>query len=107
MKPAQITEQSDLEAALQADRFLLFKHSLACPVSAKAFAEYEAFVERRGDFPTGWIDVVAQRPWSQWVAGRTGIPHQSPQALVVRDGKVVWDASHFDITVAALEQAVL
>ena len=39
-------------------------------------------------------------------ARRTGVAHQSPQAFVVRDGKTVWDASHFDITAEAVEAAV-
>lgn len=106
MRPPQIDDQAALERALEADVFLLFKHSQTCPVSTRAFEEYEAFAAERADLPTGWIDVVAQRHWSLWVAERTGVAHQSPQALLVSGGAVVWSASHFDITRKGLAEAL-
>ena len=106
MDPAQITELDALEAALSSDRFLLFKHSKVCPVSSRAFAAYVQFASENPDVPTGWIDVIGQRPWSQKVAGDTGITHQSPQALYISGGKVVWDESHLAITADALADAV-
>ena len=107
MSADQITEKTGLEAALTADLYVLFKHSLICPVSGRAFAEYEAFVEAHPDVPTGWIDVIGQRPWSQWVAAETGVEHQSPQALLIKGGEVVWNDSHLAITKEALEAALV
>ncbi len=98
----QITDRTRLEEALRAERFLLFKHSNRCPVSTRAQSEYEAFVQAHSDVPTGWIDVVDQHEWSLWVAAESGVEHQSPQALWIRDGRVAWSASHFKITQAAL-----
>lgn len=106
MQPAQIVERASLDAALQADSFLLFKHSLTCGISARAWSEYTAFLEGNPDVPTGWIDVNGQRPWSQGVAEATGVPHASPQALLLRKGKVVWHASHHRITKESLASAV-
>ena len=100
----QITYKGDLEDALGAERFLLFKHSLVCPVSTRAFAEYERFAAQ-SDVPTGWIDVIGQRDWSHLVEKKTGVVHQSPQALYIRDSLVVWPATHFKITAAALAEA--
>lgn len=102
----QIEDREELAAALRDALFLLFKHSPVCPVSARAMKEYLQFVEEHGDVPTGWIDVIDQRDWSQWVAAETGVVHQSPQALLVRDGTVVWSASHFDITAGNLAAAL-
>ena len=100
----KIEFKGDLEDALRAERFLLFKHSLVCSVSARAFLEYEKFAAQT-DFPTGWIDVIGQREWSREVENQTGVVHQSPQALLLRNGLAVWNASHFKITAAALEEA--
>ena len=52
--------------------------------------------------------VIVQRAseLSRRVAEQTGIQHESPQAIVLRNGGVVWSASHFDITTEAVEQAV-
>ena len=102
----QIHDREELEAALRKELFLLFKHSPICPVSARAMAEYEKFVAEHRDVATGWIDVIDQREWSQWVAAETGVAHASPQALLVRAGAVVWSASHFDITAAGLAAAL-
>lgn len=54
---------------------------------------------------TRWIDVVDQRPLSQGVARRTGVRHESPQALLFTGGRCVWHASHGAITVASLSAA--
>jgi bacillithiol system protein YtxJ len=105
MPPAQITDRAEFDAALVATRFLLLKHSLVCPVSTRAFQQYERFCDAHPDVPTGWIDVIGQRPWSQEVETRTGLRHESPQAIWLRDGQAVWNASHFDVTAAALAGA--
>jgi bacillithiol system protein YtxJ len=102
MAPRQIDDRADLDLALGAERFLLFKHSNRCPISFHAFREYEDFAARNPDVPTGWIDVVKQRDWSRWVAESLGVVHQSPQALWVRDGHVAWHASHGQITAREL-----
>ena len=102
VEPHQLSDRDQVRRALQAGRFLLFKHSPICPISARAFREYGRFCAEHGDVATGWIDVVAQRPVSQWVAELTGVPHQSPQALLFVDGQVQWHASHSMITRDAL-----
>jgi bacillithiol system protein YtxJ len=105
MAPPRFPDLAALEAALAAREFLIFKHSHRCGVSATAFTEYEAFAAARPDVPTAWIDVIAERPWSMRVAEASGIEHQSPQALLVRDGRVAWHASHGAITRKSLEAA--
>ncbi len=80
---------------------LIFKHSNACPISAAA---YEQMTRVSGDVA---IVVVQQnRDVSREVEARTGVEHESPQALVLRNGAVVWTASHFGITKEAVEQAL-
>ncbi len=105
MKPPRFTDLAAVDAALAAERFLVFKHSRICPESGRAFAEYEAFHAAHPDVPTAWIDVIGDRPWSRRVAAATGVTHESPQALLVRDGRVVWHASHGGVTRAALAAA--
>jgi bacillithiol system protein YtxJ len=102
----QITERSALDRALDADVFLLFNHSRRCPVSAWAFREYEAFLKERGNLQNGWIDVIADRVLSDEVTTRTQIAHASPQAMVPRQGRAAWSATHGAITLEALAGAV-
>lgn len=106
MTPEKIAGEADLERALAAPRFLLFKHSLVCPISAAAFNEYRRFLAAGAPVPTAWLDVRGQRPLSLLVEERTGVPHKSPQAVLLEDGTAVWHASHTAITSASLRAAV-
>ncbi|HEX6882159.1 MAG TPA: bacillithiol system redox-active protein YtxJ [Planctomycetota bacterium] len=104
--PTRLRTPAELEAALAAPRFLVFKHSPTCPISAEAFAEYEEWAASHPECPTAWIEVVQERPLARAVAERTGVKHESPQALLLEAGRVAWSASHSAITAAALEHAV-
>ena len=78
------------ETELPADCYV-FKHSTSCPISARA-----ATVVRSHEFslPLYWINVIEGRALSNWVADEYDVPHQSPQLLEIRDGKVVRVLSH-------------
>jgi bacillithiol system protein YtxJ len=52
------------------------------------------------------VEVPRQRELSDAVAERTGLRHQSPQLLVIRDGEVIWHASHWGIERPRLERAL-
>jgi bacillithiol system protein YtxJ len=80
---------------------LLFKHSNACPISARAYRQMEEVKT-----PVSLLVVQKSRDVSREVEARTGIRHETPQALILRNGQVVWSASHFDITADVVEQAV-
>ena len=80
---------------------LLFKHSNACPISARAYSQMTAVKT-----PVSIVVVQKSRDVSREVEQRTGVRHETPQALVLRNGQAVWNASHFDITSDVVEQAV-
>ena len=102
----EVRDEAELRAAMASPEFLLFKHSLICPVSARAFREYAAFVDGGAGVPTAWVDVIGQRPLSRAVETDTGVAHESPQALLFRGGSVVWSASHGGITRKTLASAL-
>jgi bacillithiol system protein YtxJ len=100
----QLQDERELEQALLAERFLLFKHSRICPISAHAFEAYGEWAAGAG-VPTGWIEVREQRPLARRVADATGVRHESPQALLLSGGRAVWHASHGGISLEALKAA--
>ena len=110
-EPLQIADAQALEESLRSPSFLLFKHSLVCPVSERAFQEYRAFLAdpatRELAVESAWIDVIGQRPLSRDVEARTEIRHESPQAILFIAGRPVWNASHAAITAASLADAVV
>ncbi|HJR07061.1 MAG TPA: bacillithiol system redox-active protein YtxJ [Pyrinomonadaceae bacterium] len=84
---------------------VLFKHSTTCPISARAHGQMKRL---SGEVAAQISLLVVQRAreLSRRVAELTGIRHESPQAIILRNGQAVWSASHFDITTEAVEQAV-
>ena len=91
-----------------AQPLLLFKHSYSCGISAEALDELVAHLHsnRPGPVRYAMVTVQTHRDVSNAVAAKLGIRHETPQALVIRDGRVVWSASHFRVTAKAVEAAV-
>ena len=88
---------------------LVFKHSLTCPISTAAFREYQQFLENRpadDEAVYTLIEIQKAREVSNSIAERTGVRHESPQALLLRDGEVAWHASHWKIKAQVLAEAV-
>lgn len=83
----------------------IFKHSTQCQISAAAFSEFEKFLASHGDPGHYLIKVIEYRSASNQVAQTTGITHETPQALLIQSGDVVWNASHKAITEASLSAA--
>ena len=87
-----------LEEALADPLVLLFKHSTACWLSQQAKRQIEAFASARPDVPVHVVDVLEDRPLSQGIEQKFDIRHESPQAILVRSGQPVWNASHRAVT---------
>jgi bacillithiol system protein YtxJ len=84
---------------------MLFKHSPICPISANALEEWRRFTAAHPEAPTVFVDVIAERAVARGIAAESGVPHQSPQAILFRGGKAVWNASHHAITAESLAEA--
>ena len=84
---------------------LLFKHSTTCWMSEMAEKTVRHFKRDTPDIPVYVIDVRFQRNLSRQLADDLGIPHESPQAILLRNGKPVWDASHLQITLDRITAA--
>lgn len=69
----------------------VFKHSTTCPISAWAAEEVRAATP---SLPIYWINVIEQRPLSNWIAEHFGVRHESPQLLKIADGSVAGTWSH-------------
>lgn len=79
---------------------ILFSHDPWCPVSARAFKEMSRLEEE-----AAIVDVSRARDVTAAIAERTGVRHESPQVIVLHDGREIWNASHFAITAEAVRQA--
>jgi bacillithiol system protein YtxJ len=110
----EITTLDDLDALLAATSerpAFIFKHSTTCPISAGAHRRVQAYIkqvaENGGATPEFRIVRVHEsRPVSNAIAERLGVVHKSPQLLFVRDGRCVWDTSHYNITAENIDKAL-
>lgn len=84
---------------------LIYKHSPYCSLSFVAEEQVRRFAGEDNTIPVTMIDVIRQRAMSDAIEDATGIRHESPQVLLVRDGSVAWHASHRRVTAIALEAA--
>jgi bacillithiol system protein YtxJ len=80
---------------------VIFKHSNACGISASAYREMEKL-----EGQVNLLEVQSARDVSRELADLTGIRHETPQVIVLKDGKAVWNASHFDVKAGAVRQAL-
>jgi bacillithiol system protein YtxJ len=104
-----IQEDRDLEQLLErskTDPVLIFKHSTQCGISMQAYEEFADFVESAANVVCAAVHVVENRPLSNAISKRFGVRHESPQALLIKDGNVVWHASHWSITSESLRNAL-
>ncbi len=90
---ASLEQLNTLFAEEDSGKRLLFLHDPWCPISARAARQVATFGK-----PVHLIDVSTQHDLRDEVELRTGIRHESPQAIVFADGRPFWFASHGRIT---------
>ncbi len=106
----EIRSSEELAAALRESEersVLFFKHSSTCGISERAFREFEKYLASPESEGTSHylITVQTAREVSNELARTTGVRHESPQAILVRDGRAVWNESHLALKKDALAAA--
>jgi bacillithiol system protein YtxJ len=100
-------DAADILEASHDHAVVLYKHSPICDLSERALEEMRAFLaEAPAGLDARIVDVLSARPASQWIEARTGVRHESPQALVIKNGVVTWSASHRRVTATAVAAAL-
>ncbi|MFT4734954.1 MAG: bacillithiol system protein YtxJ [Arcticibacterium sp.] len=87
---------------------MIFKHSTTCPISTTSLSRMERNWkdDDSKNIKAYYIDILGNRGLSAEIANTFGVVHQSPQILVIRDGKSVYDESHFGISFNDLVESV-
>ena len=102
----EIRSDVELLSAVSAGNVVLYKHSHRCGLCRRSLREIEAFADAHPDVPVLQIDVVRRRTLSNQIAKQFGIKHESPQAILVREGEAAWHGSHRAVTAEGLEGAL-
>ena len=96
-----------LVEASSTQSFAIFKHSTRCSLSNMS----KNRIERNWDklpvaFPIFYLDLLTYRPISDSIARIFDLEHQSPQLLLVENGKCVFHSNHSDINIPELVQRI-
>lgn len=76
---------------------IIFKHSTRCSVSRMALKQFENEFDFQDKVTPYFLDLIAFRDVSNEIANRFDVVHQSPQIILIKEGKPIYDASHSDI----------
>lgn len=101
-----ITTEEQIETLVKESEntpVLIFKHSTRCSISSMVKDRVERSWNLEGKVKPYYLDLIQYRSISNLIAQKFNVEHQSPQAIVLKDGMVHYDASHMAIS---LDQAV-
>jgi bacillithiol system protein YtxJ len=78
---------------------LIFKHSTRCSISRTALDRLQRHwkPEEMRSVEPFFLDLLRHPDISRQVASEFAVEHESPQVLLIRDGKAVYDRSHLEI----------
>lgn len=96
----QLTSISQLEELAKesaSSPVLIFKHSKSCSVSSAALNRLERNWNLGEKVNIYFLDLLSYRDISNAIAEKFDVQHESPQVLILENGKAVYDCSHFDI----------
>ncbi len=82
---------------------LIFKHSSRCAVSGVARNRLERSATK-ADVDFYFLDLIRNRQISNKIAEEFSVYHESPQVLLIKDGKCIYDESHSGINMSEIEE---
>ena len=104
-----LTEIEQLDAIIEESAeqtVVIFKHSTRCIVSRTALKQFEFDFKADEKLKLYFLDLITYRPVSNEIADRFEVEHQSPQILVIKNGKAIYNTSHSAIDATILERFI-
>lgn len=77
---------------------VIYKHSNRCSISYLSKEDLEENMDVLSNHvDLHFVDVIEQRDLSNDVAENFNVRHESPQVILLKDGHVLWNGSHWDV----------
>lgn len=107
----QLTDEQGLETIKEESNkkpVVIFKHSTRCSISSAALSRLERSwkKEEMEDVDMYYLDLLKYRPISSKIAEEFNVKHESPQLLIINNGKCTYHVSHMGISYNDLKQKV-
>lgn len=105
-----LTEIKQLDSIVVASAekpVVIFKHSTRCSISRMALKNFEREYDlAESEAVPYFLDLLEHRDISNEIAQKFQVIHQSPQLILIKDGKAVYNASHSEIDAEALKSKI-
>lgn len=83
---------------------LIYKHSTRCGISSMVLGRLEReWTEDLNGMKSYFLDLITYREVSNAIQDVFGVYHESPQVILIKNGKAVYDASHMSISAESLK----
>jgi len=88
---------------------VIFKHSTSCSISRAVLDRLERNWGNAALIAVKpyYLDLLVYRPISNQIASEFAVEHESPQVIIIHQGKPIYAQSHFGIDVKEIAQAII
>ncbi|HEY5123447.1 MAG TPA: bacillithiol system redox-active protein YtxJ [Ignavibacteria bacterium] len=112
MNWSQITKIEDIDDVKNASKekyAIIFKHSTGCSGSKMALSRFERNWkdEEMTNLYPYFLDLLKHREVSNKIAAEFKVKHESPQLLLIKDGKCIYNASHHFLDYEELQKRLV
>ncbi|KQX15447.1 bacillithiol system redox-active protein YtxJ [Flavobacterium sp. Root420] len=101
-----LAQLNDIENISNVKPIVIFKHSTRCSISRFALKQFEREYDLEETVDAFFLDLIEHRDVSNEIASKFGVYHESPQLILIKNGKAVYDVSHSDINADALKSKI-
>lgn len=98
-----ISQLDEIVAISNGKPVVIFKHSTRCSISRMVLKQFENDFDTTNNVDAYFLDLLEHRDISNEIAARFNVYHQSPQLLLIKGGKSVYDVSHDGIDAGELK----
>lgn len=83
----------------------ILKHSTRCGISRMVLRQFEEdFDLEEEKVKLYFLDLLEHRDISNKIASKFNVPHESPQLIIIKNGKAVYDASHSQVKADSIKE---
>ena len=101
-----LAQLNDIENMSSVKPIVIFKHSTRCSISRFALKQFEREYDLDETVDAFFLDLIEHRDVSNEIASKFGVYHESPQLILIKNGKAVYDVSHSEINAEALKAKI-
>ncbi len=101
-----LVQLNEIQEVSNSKPTIIFKHSTTCSISRMALKNFEREYIQNDKVEAYFLDLLNFRAISNEIATKFNVVHQSPQLLLIKNEKCIYNVSHSDIDAASLAEKI-